>query len=182
MVTQLLADVAGGEGKMLKDIAAAMALSTNDDPWLRIGKDGLFRGVICADYGPQRDYAKVAATGDMVAKVAPRFLWKFWDSSPMEHASAGIGVCVGWPPEARFPPHPLKVGPHRNVMVLNATHDPPTPLANALSIYLQIPEARLAVADTDGHQALIVSKCAYETAARFFAGPKSVESVTLCSK
>jgi hypothetical protein len=67
-------------------------------------------------------------------------------------------------------------------MVLNATHDPPTPLANALSIYLQIPEARLVIADADGHQALIVSKCAYETAARFLADPKSVPSVTLCTK
>jgi hypothetical protein len=38
------------------------------------------------------------------------------------------------------------------------------------------------VADADGHQALIVSKCAYETAARFLADPKSVPSVALCSK
>ena len=182
MVAQMLAEVGGGESKMLKEIAAALALSTNEDPWLRIGKDGLFRGVMCSDYGPQRDYAKVAVPGDMLAKVAPRFLWKFWNSSPMEHASAGIGVCVGWPREARFPPHSLKVGPHRNVLVLNATHDPPTPLANALSVYLQIPEARLVVADADGHQALIVSKCAYETAARFLADPKSVSSITLCPK
>jgi pimeloyl-ACP methyl ester carboxylesterase len=181
-VAQLLAEVRSGESKMLKDLAAALTLSTNDDPWLRIGKDGLFRGVICADYGPQREYAKLRATGDMLAKVAPRFVWKFWDSMPMEHASAGIGVCVGWPREARYPPHPLKVGPHRNVMVLNATHDPPTPLANALSVYLQIPEARLLIADADGHQGLIVSKCAYETAARFLADPKSVSSITLCSK
>jgi pimeloyl-ACP methyl ester carboxylesterase len=183
MVTRLLAEVSGGgESKTMKEIAGALALSTSEDQWLRIGKDGLFRGVICSDYGPQRDYAKAAAVSDVLAKSAPRFLWKFWDSSPMEHASAGIGVCVGWPREARFPPHPLKVGPHRNVMVLNATHDPPTPLANALSIYLQIPEARLVIADADGHQALIVSKCAYETAARFLADPKSVPSVTLCPK
>jgi hypothetical protein len=66
--------------------------------------------------------------------------------------------------------------------VLNATHDPPTPLANALSIYVQIPLARLLVADADGHQGLVVSKCAYETAARFFDDPESVSSVTLCVK
>jgi pimeloyl-ACP methyl ester carboxylesterase len=183
MVTQLLAEVTGGgESRMMKEIAGALALSTSEDAWLRIGKDGLFRGVICSDYGPQRDYAKAAAVSDQLARSAPRFLWKFWDSSPMEHASAGIGVCVGWPREARFPPHPLKVGPHRNVMVLNATHDPPTPLANALSIYLQIPEARLVIADADGHQALIVSKCAYQAAAAFLADPKSTPSVTLCPK
>lgn len=182
MVAQLIAEVSSGERKMLKEIAGALTLSASDDPWLRVGKDGLFRGVICSDYGPQRDYAKLAETGEMVAKVAPRFLWKFWDASPMEHASAGIGDCVGWPREARNPPRPLKAAPNRNVMVLNATHDPPTPLANAMSIWLQIPEARLVVADADGHQALILSTCAYETVARFLADPKSVSSVTLCAK
>ena len=183
MVTQMLAEVAGGgESKTMQDIAAALALSTNEDAWLRVGKDGLFRGVICSDYGPQRDYAQLKPFGDMLAKAAPRFVWKFWDSSPMAHASAGIGVCVGWPQEARFPPHPLKVGPHRDVMVLNATHDPPTPFANAVSVWLQIPEARLGIADADGHQALILSTCAYENAARFFADPTSMPSITLCTK
>ncbi|MNC88689.1 TAP-like protein [compost metagenome] len=67
-------------------------------------------------------------------------------------------------------------------MVLNAAHDPPTPLANALSIYLQIPESRLLIADADGHQGLVLSKCAYETAARFLDDPKSVSSITLCPK
>jgi hypothetical protein len=67
-------------------------------------------------------------------------------------------------------------------MVASATHDPPTPLANALAVYLQIPEARLTIADTDGHQALIVSKCAYETSARFLDDPESASSVTLCGK
>jgi pimeloyl-ACP methyl ester carboxylesterase len=183
MVTTLLAEVSGGgESELMKQIAGALTLSTAEDPWLRIGKDGLFRGVICSDYGPQRDYAGLMPIADMLGKAAPRFVWKFWDSSPMEHASAGIGDCVGWPLEARFPPHPLKVGPHRGVMVASATHDPPTPLANALAVYLQIPEARLTIADTDGHQALIVSKCAYETSARFLDDPESASSVTLCGK
>jgi pimeloyl-ACP methyl ester carboxylesterase len=181
-LAQMLAEVGQGESKMLKDMTAAATLSTAGDPWLRIGKDGLFRGVMCADYGPQRDYAKLAATADMLAKAAPRFVWKFWDSMPMAHASAGIGDCVGWPREASNPPHPLKVGPHRDVMVSNATHDPATPLANAVSVWLQIPEARLLIADVDGHQSLPLSKCAYETAARFLADPKSVQSVTLCPK
>ena len=125
------------------------------------------RGVFCSDYGPQRDYAKLAAIGDMLAKTAPRFVWKFWNSSPIANASAGVGVCVGWPREAANPPHLLKVGPHRDVMVANPTHDPPTPLTNAVSVYLQIPEARLLIADVDGHQSLLLSKCAYETARTF---------------
>jgi hypothetical protein len=167
---------------MLKEIAKALDLGANGDPALRLGKDALMRGVFCSDYGPQRDYAKLAATGDMLAKAAPRFVWKFWNSSPIANASAGVGVCVGWPREAANPPHLLQVGPHRDVMVANPTHDPATPLTNAVSVYLQIPEARLLIADVDGHQSLLLSTCAYETDARFLADPKSVSSVTLCGK
>jgi pimeloyl-ACP methyl ester carboxylesterase len=181
-LAQMLAEVGQGESKMLKDMTATATLSTSDDPWLRTGKDGLFRAVMCADYGPQRDYAKLAAVADTLAKAAPRFVWKFWDSMPMAHGSAGTGDCVGWPREATNPPHLLKVGPHRNVMVSNATHDPATPLANAVSVWLQIPEARLLIADVDGHQTLPLSKCAYETEARFLDDPKSVSSTTLCAK
>ena len=76
----------------------------------------------------------------------------------------------------------MKVGPHREVMVANPTHDPPTPLTNAVSIYLQIPEARLLIADVDGHQSMLLSTCAYETDVRFLADPKSVPSVALCGK
>ena len=182
VVTQLIAEISTGESKMLKDIAKALDLGTNGDPALRLGKDALMRGVFCSDYGPQRDYAKLAAIGDVLAKAAPRFVWKFWNSSPIANASAGVGVCVGWPREAANPPHRLQVGPHRDVMVANPTHDPATPLTNAVSVYLQIPEARLLIADVDGHQSMLLSQCAYETDARFLADPKSVPSVTLCGK
>ena len=77
----------GGESKMLRDIAKALDLSTNGDPALRLGKDALMRGVFCSDYGPERDYAKLAATGDTLAEAAPRFVWKFWNSSPIANAT-----------------------------------------------------------------------------------------------
>jgi hypothetical protein len=163
-------------------MTAVANLSTSEDPWLRIGKDGLFRGVMCSDYGPQDNYAKLVPIADMLARLAPRFAWKFWDSSPMAHASAGIGDCIGWPREARNPPHPLQTAPRRDILVSNSTHDPATPLANALSVYLQIPEARLLIADTDGHQSLAMSNCAYEKGARFLADPTSLSSITLCGK
>lgn len=182
VVTQLMAEVSTGESKLLKQIAGALSLSNNTDPALRLGKDALFRGVFCSDYGPQRDYAKLAATGDMLAKAAPRFVWKFWNSIPIANASAGVGVCAGWPREAANPPHLLTVGPHRDVMVANPTHDPATPLANAVSIWLQIPQARLLIADVDGHQSLPLSRCAYEAEARFLADPRSASSTTLCGK
>jgi len=181
-LARMLAEVGRGESKLLKEMTATASLSTADDPWLRVGKDGLFRAVMCADYGPQRDYAKLAATADTLGKAAPRFVWKFWDSMPMAHASAGTGDCVGWPREAVNPPHQLKVGPHRNVMVSNPTHDPATPLASAVSVWLQIPQARLLIADVDGHQSLPLSKCAYEAEGRFLADPASASSTTLCGK
>jgi pimeloyl-ACP methyl ester carboxylesterase len=181
-LARMLAEVGRGESKTLKELTATASLSTVDDPWLRTGKDGLFRAVICADYGPQRDYAKLAAIAATLAKAAPRFVWKFWDSMPIAHASAGTGECAGWPREAANPPRQLKVGPHRNVMVSNPTHDPATPLANAASVWLQIPQARLLIADVDGHQSLPLSKCAYEAQARFLADPDAVSSTTLCGK
>ena len=48
--------------------------------------------------------------------------------------------------------------------------------------YICNPEARLLIADVDGHQSLLLSKCAYKTDSRFLADPKSVSSVTLCGK
>ena len=181
-LARMLAEIGRGESKTLKELTATAALSTADDPWLRVGKDGLFRAVICADYGPQRDYVKLAATGEILAKAAPRFVWKFWDSMPIAHASAGTGACAGWPREAANPPHRLKVDSHRNIMVANPTHDPATPLANAASVWLQTPQARLLIADVDGHQSLPLSKCAYEAQARFLADPEAVASTTLCGK
>jgi pimeloyl-ACP methyl ester carboxylesterase len=181
-LAQMLAEVGRGETKMLKEMTATATLSSADDPWLRAGKDGLFRAVMCADYGPQHDYAKLSAIADALAEAAPRFVWKFWDSMPMAHGSAGTGDCAGWPRDATNPPHQLKVGPHQNVMVSNPTHDPATPLANALSVWLQIPRARLLIADVDGHQSLPLSSCAYEAEARFLVDPSSVSSTTVCGK
>jgi len=81
---------------------------------------------------------------------------------------------------ARNPPHRLNVGSHANVMVANSTHDSQTPLVNALSVWLQIPDARLLIADVDGHQSLIHSRCAFEVVARFLDDPESAATTTLC--
>ncbi|HEY3911052.1 MAG TPA: alpha/beta hydrolase [Stellaceae bacterium] len=67
-----------------------------------------------------------------------------------------------------------------NVMVANNIHDPPTPLINALSVWLQIPDARLLIADSDGHQSLVWSRCAYEAQLRFLRDPRSAPATTLC--
>lgn len=181
MVAKMLAEVHSGNTATLDALTGSAALgSTSTDPWVRAGKNGLFAGVFCADFGPQVDYTVLAADAASLAAQVPRFAWKFWDSTPLAHGSAGVGDCLGWPMGATNPPHVLQVGAHPNVLVANPTHDPATPLSNALAVWLQIPRARLLIADADGHQSLIVSQCAYETQARFLADPTSVQSTTLC--
>jgi pimeloyl-ACP methyl ester carboxylesterase len=144
------------------------------------GLNGLPLGVQCADYGPQADYAAYNASGAALAARAPRFAWKFWDSAPLAHSSAGLGDCAGWPKDVRYPPHPLQVGSHSNVLVASTAHDPPTPLINALSVWMQIPDAKLLIADADGHQSLVFSQCSFEAIAGFLSGPASAQATTLC--
>jgi pimeloyl-ACP methyl ester carboxylesterase len=181
MLAQVMADIRSGDTATLESLTGVAALaSTASDPWVVAGKNGLFPGVLCATFGPQNDYAAIRAAGEAVAQQAPRFTWKFWDANPLSHGTAGVGDCVGWPLAATNPPHPLDVGAHPNVLVANPTHDPATPLANALSVWLQIPRARLLLADVGGHQSLLLSDCAYQTMARFLDDPSSVATTTLC--
>lgn len=180
-LAQMLAAAKSGDLSGFEEIHKATSISGGaGDPHVLAGKSGLFSGVICADYGPQTDFGLLVARGRAVSGEAPRFAWKFWDYTPNLRASVGVGDCVGWPIEAANPPYPLRVGLHPNVMVANPTHDPATPLANAMSVWLQIPQARLLVADSDGHQSWIVSKCAFEAEARFLGNPRDYPSVTLC--
>ena len=133
---------------------------------------GLFRGVLCSDFGPQDDFAALAADNALLAQQAPHFAWLYSLELP--------GSCAGWPREATNPPHRLQVGPHPNVLVANPTHDPATPLVAAVAVWSQIPEARLLIADTDGHQALPFSRCAFETQLQFLSDPSSLPTTTFC--
>lgn len=181
MIAQVLRQVSNGDTSALEALTGGESASdAGGDPWVGAGADALNSGVLCADFGPQRDYAALVAAGEAVARQAPRFAWRFWDATAVAHGTAGVGDCVGWPFETRNPPHRLQVGAHPNVMVANGTYDSQTPLANALAVWLQIPDARLLIADADGHQSLIFSQCAYEVMARFLADPASVATTTLC--
>jgi len=184
LVAKMLAEVHAGNTTTLDALTsagAAAVASTSSDPWVVAGKNGLFAGVFCNDYGPQVDYSALAADAAALAIQAPRFAWKFWDATPLAHATASVATCLGWPIGATNPPHVLQVGSHPNVMVANPTYDPSTPLINALAVWLQIPQARLLIAESDGHQALIVSSCAYQVMARFLAAPSSLQPTTLCA-
>jgi pimeloyl-ACP methyl ester carboxylesterase len=181
LITRMLAEVIAGDTSTLDELIRLTSLAGQDqDPQVRAGRDGMFRAVHCGDNGPEDDYAALLATGEAVALKAPRFAWRFWDATPVAHGTVGIGVCVGWPLAARYPPHRLQVGAHPNVMVANPTHDPSTALGSALALWLQIPEARLLIADVDGHEALVWSRCAFEAEFRFLTDPTAVATTTLC--
>jgi pimeloyl-ACP methyl ester carboxylesterase len=137
-----------------------------------VGAAGLFRGVMCSDYGPQDDFAALATENAELANQAPLFTWLYPNELP--------GACVGWPREASNPPHRLNVGPHPNVLIANGTHDPATPLVAAVAVWSQIPQARLLIADSDGHQVLPVSRCAFEAETQFLIDPSSLASFTVC--
>ncbi len=183
MIAKMMAEVNRGDSSLLKsmtDTGAAAMVSKSEDPNLIAGKNGLFPGVFCTDYGPQNDYNALLPTANAVAAEAPRFVWKFWDANPIAHASLGVPDCAAWPWPASNPPHALVVGPHPNVMVMNPAYDPATPLTSAAAVWLQIPQARLLIANVDGHQAWILSRCAFDAAWRFLDDPSSTQRTTLC--
>jgi pimeloyl-ACP methyl ester carboxylesterase len=169
VIAERLADMARNAPAASPEPAATPASSA---PELDLGAAGLFRGVMCADYGPQDDFTALAAENAALDGQAPLFAWLYSHELP--------GGCIGWPREATNPPHNLVVGPHPNVLIANGTHDPATPLVAAVAVWSQIPGARLLIADTDGHQVLPVSRCAFEAEVQFLADPASLASFTVC--
>jgi pimeloyl-ACP methyl ester carboxylesterase len=181
-VAQMLAQVSTGDTSLLDALAAAAGTPGGaGDPSLLAGKSGLFLGVVCGDYGPQRDYAALIDGSTAIGGKAPRFAWKFWDATPQAHRGPGDGDCIGWPFDATNPPHLLQVGPHPNVLIANSVHDSSTPLTNAINVWSQIPDARLLISDVDGHQSLFWSACAWEMIRGFLLDSSSLQTTTFCS-
>lgn len=185
MIARMLKEVAAGDNTTLDSLTRVAAgantvVGQAEDPAISAGKSGVFLGVLCGAWGPQNDHAALLEASSTVTSVAPRFAWKFWDPTPQAHATASVVGCAGWPTAAGDPPHRLEVGTHPNVMVANPTYDPATPLSNAASIWLQIPEARLLIAEADGHQSWLASRCAFEAELAFLLDPASAPRVTSC--
>ncbi|MGW6454965.1 alpha/beta fold hydrolase [Streptomyces sp. NPDC055078] len=131
---------------------------------------GLFRGVLCADFGAQKSYREHAAMADRLSREAPRFgASRYWSI---------VSECVGWDRPATNRPHRLDVGKHPRVLVASNTHDPATPLSNALAVHRQIPRSKLLVADADGHQTLVFSRPGFDVITRFLGDPSSVGRYT----
>ena len=185
LVARMLAEVVAGDTTTLDKLAgigagANTVIGGGEDPAVSAGKSGVFLGVLCGEWGSQSDYAALLAASGTVARLAPQFAWKFWDPTPQAHATASVAGCAGWPVALRDPPDRLRVGSHPNVLVANPSYDPATPVTNAVSVWLQIPEARLLIADADGHQSLIVSHCAFEAQLHFLLDPTLTPPITIC--
>jgi hypothetical protein len=70
----MLAQVRRGDTSTLDAMSRTASLGgTAADPRMVAGKNGLFAGVFCSDFGPQRDFAALAAAAAAVAVQAPRF-------------------------------------------------------------------------------------------------------------
>jgi pimeloyl-ACP methyl ester carboxylesterase len=180
-VAQMLAQVSSGDTSLLNALAAAAGTPGGaGDPSLLAGKTGLYLGVVCGDYGPQRDYAALVDVGTAMASRVPLFAWKFWGATPQAHRGPGAGDCIGWPFDATNPPHLLQVGPHANVLVANSVHDSSTPLTNAINVWSQIPDARLLISDVDGHQSLFWSQCTWERISGFLLDANALQTTTFC--
>jgi hypothetical protein len=179
-LARMLGQLRSGDTSTFDALTGATSSSNAPDPSVVAGKIGLDGGVFCADYGPQIDYDSLASASASIAQRAPRFAWRYWDPTPTSHANTSVDTCLGWPSAVTYPPHQLRVGSHPNVMVANNTHDSQTPLINALSVWLQIPDARLVIADADGHQSFIWSQCAFQAQLGFLVNPASAPATTIC--
>jgi hypothetical protein len=132
---------------------------------------GLFQGVMCDDYSVTGGFRELSKPVDRLSRIAPRFgPWKYWDV---------VAGCLGYP-VAVDPPHRIHTPQTTGILVGSNTHDPATPLVNALSVWRQLRGARLLEADADGHQALVMSSCAAGAYARFLDDPSDLPRIIHC--
>ena len=122
-VAQVLAEVSDGDTSTLDALAGAAASdSTVGDPSIAAGADGLYYGVLCADFGPQRDYAAFTAAAAAVRR-GRRALPGGSGTRPTAHGTASAGTASAGP-RSQLPATPPQVGAHPNVMVANPAYDP----------------------------------------------------------
>jgi pimeloyl-ACP methyl ester carboxylesterase len=98
----------------------------------------------CSDY-PLRshDYDAIWALAAKVASRAPRFgTYITWRD---------VGICAGWQAPASNPPHPLRVAGLPPVLLVNATGDFATPLADARTVADQLPARSFITVEADTH-------------------------------
>jgi pimeloyl-ACP methyl ester carboxylesterase len=94
-----------------------------------------FQPQFCGDYElPIRNYAEFAVYQKAQKVVAPDMLY-----SPL--GLSATTACLGWSAQTNNPQHRLRAYPASKLLMLNAAHDPATPITWAINAKLQLGSA-----------------------------------------
>ncbi|WP_412538202.1 alpha/beta hydrolase [Longispora sp. K20-0274] len=91
---------------------------------------------------PEAVAAKMDADADSAARSSPHFgAWLYYSSQ----------YCAYWPVPPTFTPHPITAEGTPTILLVNNSRDAATPLDGAEAVAEALSDARLVVADADGH-------------------------------
>ena len=134
--------------------------------------DSEYLSVVCIDFQTERDPA------------APGRLAPMWSTeSPISGGNRAwsLAACESWPVPAVRRPGPVNNVGAGQVLILNTTGDPATPLSWAQSLHDQMKNSTLVVAQADGHIASSQNACAEDTLVAFLTkGTLSPDRVVTC--
>ena len=134
--------------------------------------DSEYLSVVCIDFQQERDPG------------APRRLAPLWSAeSPISGGNRAwsLAPCESWPVGAARAPGPVNAGGAGQVLILNTTGDPATPLAWAQSLHDQIKNSTLVIAPAEGHIASTQSACAEDALVAFLTkGSLPPDRVVTC--
>jgi pimeloyl-ACP methyl ester carboxylesterase len=124
----------------------ASALSTPFAATMADGTgDGSAIAIECLDWPtPARSLADLRRLQALGRSVAPRL-------GGASQSWTIIAGCIGWPAPVVNPPAPIRVRNAPPILITNATHDPSTAYAGALSLQRQLPTSVLVTREGDGH-------------------------------
>ncbi len=120
--------------------------------------DSEYLAVVCTDFQTERD------------PMAPARLAPGWAAeSPLSGANRAWSLqpCETWPAPPNRQPAPVSASGAGNVLLLNTTDDPATPLAWAQALHSQLVGSSLVIAPAQGHIAMSQNACADRWLTRF---------------
>ncbi|MGC4936434.1 alpha/beta hydrolase [Kribbella sp. DT2] len=160
--TAALAKAAGGDG------SGFLGGSYVGNP------ESAYTAVSCMDFpGELRGFADVRARLAMAHAVAPRV-------GAAVEGWVMAASCSGWPIKPTNPWKPTPIADAPPMLILNNTHDPATPLNQAISLQRQIRGSQLLVSNTYGHTSWFNSACARTHATTYFLTGKLPARGTSC--
>lgn len=162
-------------------LAAALAKAENGDGSGFAGAgyvgdpESAYAAVSCMDFPPQlTSYADAKARLALAKAVAPRV-------GAAVEGWAISAACSGWPipPSNPWQPTPVKDAPP--ILIAGNTHDPSTPLQQAIGLHHQLRGSHLLISDVYGHTAWLNSDCASTQITNYFETGTMPPSHLICS-